>query len=389
MARKWIFGLLPLLLLSVLLVYFFALGPLGVFRAAFPPVEEISIDRIVLPEENRIVVHVTNAGPDSVTLAQVLVDDAFWHYRTEPEEKEIPRLGRSKIYLSYPWVEGETHEVTLITSTGLTFTGEIPVATRSPQANWTYFWTFSMLGLYAGVIPVLLGLLWYPFLRDISPRWLFFFLSLTAGLLLFLAMDTLEEALEIAERVPGPYQGQALIFIGALTALLSLMYLSRSKGSRADKSTQEGRFWTALMIALGIGLHNLGEGLAIGSAYALGEISLGTFLVVGFTLHNLTEGLGIVAPIARDRPAIGNLVLLGLLAGVPTIPGAWIGGFAYSALWSVLFLGVGLGAILQVIMELSQMIVRQKEGRLVSAHNVSGFLAGLFIMYVTGLFVVT
>ena len=386
--KQWIRGLFPIILLGGLLALFFAYGPLGVFLASFPPVEELTIERIVLPEPGSIVLHVINGGPQPVTVAQVTVDEAFWQFWTEPERKTVPRLGRMKIHIPYPWVEGDTHEVTILTSTGLTFSKEIPVATQSPRTDLTYFGTFSLLGIYAGVIPVFLGLLWYPFLRELSRKWLSFFLSLTVGLLAFLAVDTLNEAFETAEVVPGAFQGVALVGMGVLATLLLLSYLSRSKAARSDKGSVEGRYWTALMIALGIGLHNLGEGLAIGSSYSLGEIALGTFLVVGFTLHNITEGLGIVAPIAKDRPSIGRLVKLGLIAGAPTVLGTWIGGFSYSPTWATLFLAIGVGAILQVIYELVLLFSRREEASLVSAYNLSGFILGLGIMYGTGLLVV-
>ncbi len=386
--KKWVLGFLPILLLAGLLAVFFAYGPLGVFLAAFPPLEELTIERVVLPEPGSIVLHVVNGGPAPVTVAQVTVDEAFWQYWTEPENKTISRLGQMKIHIPYPWVEGETHEVTILTSTGLTFSREIPVATQSPRADWTYFWTFSLLGVYAGVIPVFLGLLWYPFLRELASRWLSFFLSLTVGLLAFLAFDTLEEAFEIAQRVPGAFQGVALIGIGVLATPLFLLYLSRSRWGSADKGSARGRHWIAMMVAIGIGLHNLGEGLAIGSSYALGEIALGTFLVVGFTLHNVTEGLGIVAPIAKDRPSVARLVGLGLIAGGPTVVGAWIGGFSYSPTWATLFLAIGAGAILQVIYMLVQLFAQREDGGLIDAYKLSGFLAGLGVMYGTGLLVV-
>lgn len=385
--KQWFRGLFPLVLLGGLVAIFFAYGPLGVFQAAFPPLENLTIERVEIPEPDSLILHVVNGGPDPVTIAQLMVDDALWQFRTEPENRTLRRLGRAKILVPYPWVEGETHEVTILTSTGLTFSKEIAVATQSPQRDWTYFSTFTLLGVYAGVIPVFLGLLWYPFLRDLSSLWLSFFLSLTVGLLFFLALDTLSEALETAEVLPGAFQGIGLVGIGTVGTVLFLLYLSRSKASRSDKTRVEGRYWTALMISVGIGLHNLGEGLAMGSAYALGEIALGTFLVVGFTLHNLTEGLGIVAPIAKDRPSLGRLGVFGLIAGAPTIAGAWIGGFNYSPIWATLFLAVGAGAILQVIYEILQLFSRRREAGLVTAHNLSGFLLGLGIMYGTGLLV--
>ena len=387
--KRLFWGFLPLVLLGFLLVGFVRYGPLGVFRASFPPVEQLTIDRAVLPQPHRIVLEVTNGGPSSVTVAQVLVDEAIWQFSMEPAEQTIPRLGRRRITIPYPWVEGEAHEVTLLTSTGLTFSHEIAVATTSPHIDFTYLSTFALLGVYAGLIPVLLGLLFYPFLRDLHRGWLNFFLSMTLGLLAFLAVDTLEEALENAGKVATAYQGVALIVCGAAVAILSISYLSQRRPARADKATPVGRYWTALLIAVGIGLHNLGEGLAIGSAYAIGEIALGAFLVIGFTLHNVTEGLGIVAPIAHDRPRVRRLVLLGSIAGLPTVVGAWIGGFTYDPVWITFFFAVGAGAILQVIYEVGRLILdRESGGSWASSYNVVGFLMGLAIMYATGLLVV-
>lgn len=141
--------------------------------------------------------------------------------------------------------------------------------------------------------------------------------------------------------------------------------------------------YVAGLIALGIGLHNFGEGLAIGAAFSLGEVGLTKFLIIGFMLHNVTEGLGIVSPLARSRPSLGALLGLGLLAGVPTIVGAWSGGLAYSPVLSVLFLSIGAGAIVQVVWEIAKLLGQGK--REVSAPlNAIGFAAGVLVMYVTG-----
>lgn len=170
----------------------------------------------------------------------------------------------------------------------------------------------------------------------------------------------------------------------SLGTLLLLQLFSRS---HTGVGGAEGRRTVAFLIALGIGLHNLGEGLAIGAAYALGEAALGAFLIIGFMLHNTTEGLGIVAPIAQDRPKIVTLAGLGLLAGVPTIFGAAIGGIAYSPLYATLFLAVGAGAIVQVVIALAKVVGRDLEGGAWSPATAGGLLAGLLIMYVTGLMV--
>ena len=163
----WIRGLAPLVLLGALVWAFLSYGPLGIFTAAFPPLEELSIQRIILPATGKIQVEVINGGPDPVTVAQVLVDEAYWSHSVTPS-RTIHRLGQATITIDYPWVDGEPHEIMLITSSCVTFNGEIAVATLSPKPNITYLGTFTLLGLYVGVIPVGIGLLWFPFLRRIQ-----------------------------------------------------------------------------------------------------------------------------------------------------------------------------------------------------------------------------
>jgi len=315
-------GLGPLVLLGIFLVGFLRWGPIGVFEAAFPPVEELTIERVSFPDEGLIRVHVVNGGPEPVTVAQVMVDEAYWAYEMEGSPT-IPRLEGRTIDILYPWVEGEPHEVGLVTSTGLTFTEEVDVATLSPSVNARYLSTFALLGIYVGVIPVFLGLLWLPFLSGVERKWVDFFLSLTLGLLLFLGADALAEALEITERVASAFQGVGLVVLGLLGTPLVIEGLGRLRKAKVSEAWR-----VAFLVAVGIGLHNLGEGLAIGASYAVGEIALGTTLVLGFLLHNTTEGIGIIAPVAREKPGIGRLALLGAIAGVPTILGAWIGGFS-------------------------------------------------------------
>lgn len=385
--RRWVTALAPLLLVGTLLALFFIEGPPGIFQKELPPIEALTFERVVLPEPDRIEVIVVNGGPDPVTIAQVMVDEALWKFSAQPPNRTLGRLASMKLEIPYPWVEGESHEITLLTSTGATFSYRIGVATASPARDWSYLGRFALLGFYAGVIPVFAGLLWYPFLRGLERAWLDFFLSLTVGLLVFLAVDTVQEALQVSGRVAGAYQGVGLFSMGLLGTLLLLLFVSRSKRRAGGGTDQENRCRAAWMIALGIGLHNLGEGLAMGSAYAIGELAMGAFLVMGFTLHNLTEGLGIVAPIATTRPSLKTLAALGTLAGFPTILGAWMGGFSYSPLWATLFLAAGAGAIVQVILEILRVFGRRGEG-LLTAHNVTGFLTGMGLMYATGLLVV-
>ncbi|HYZ93773.1 MAG TPA: metal transporter [Actinomycetota bacterium] len=381
-APRWALGVLPLVALGALLVVFVATDPLKSLRGDFPAVEELTIERAVLKTQPReIVLTVRNGGPDPVEVAQVLVDEAYWNYDISPDA-HIERLGRATLHIPYPWVEGEAHEVVLLSSTGVAFAHEIAVAVETPETTGKTLWTFTLLGIFVGVIPVFLGLTWLPFVRRLPEQWVRFFLALTAGLLVFLAVDALDEALETAGNVPGAFQGVGLIVIGVVGALAALYALDGWLRSR--RRGEASRLYVALLIAVGIGLHNLGEGLAIGAAYALGEVGLTAFLILGFTMHNVTEGLGIVTPLSRERPSLRQLAGLGAIAGVPTILGTYSGGLAYSPIMAVLFLSIGAGAIVQVVWELGKLL--RGDGKQLSAPlNAVGFTAGILVMYLTGL----
>jgi zinc transporter ZupT len=213
-----------------------------------------------------------------------------------------------------------------------------------------------------------------------------FLLAVTIGLLIFLGIDTLAEALEQVAGVPGPFQGIGLVGIGAVTTFLLLETISQRQVAVGKREASQ-RLRVAYMIAVGIGLHNLGEGLTIGAAYNLGEVALGSFLVVGFIIQNITEGLGIIAPILRHRPGIRHLVWLGLIGGVPAVIGAWLGGFAPSSTLAVLFLAIGTGAIFQVVYEITRLIRKDSSHEPLPATVFSGVVAGMLLLWLTGLFI--
>ena len=374
-------GLLPIVLLTVVAVIMTKTRLLEVLRTA-PPVEEIAFERVSLAP-GEITLRVANAGPDPVTIAQLTVDNAFWNFSIVPSAM-IPRLGRATITIPYPWVEEEAYEVALLSSTGMTFSYEIPVAMVTPSPGPAFFGIFAVIGALVGVIPVALGLLWLPFVRHLEQKWIHFALALTAGLLVFLGVDALEGTLEAAAQVGSAYQGTLVALMGVVGTMLFLQVLTRR---RLHKEGAPGRMAVAFLVAVGIGFHNLGEGLAIGAAYALGEANLSAFLIVGFMLHNTTEGLAIISPIAKDRPTLRALMSLGLVAGVPTIAGTWLGGMAYSPLWATLFLSIGVGAIVQVVVALYKMVARQSPETVWTPLTAGGLMAGLVVMYSTGLFV--
>jgi zinc transporter, ZIP family len=388
-ATRWrLWALVPILLLVAVVALFSARGGsvLELVGQSPPPADEFDIRRVELsPGEVRI--RVTNPQREDLTIATVTVDDAIVPYTVEGDET-LGRLRSSTIVVPYDWVQDEPLAVGVTSSTGIQTTAEVAAAVETPGPSVDGFFGYALVGALVGIVPVALGLLWLPSLRRARPEWLAAFMALTGGLLTFLAVEALAEALELQAVLPGALGGPGLVVLGVAISYLALTFLAQRLGSGgASRGGALGGLALAILVAIGIGVHNLGEGLAIGTSFALGELTLGTFLIVGFMIHNVTEGLGIAAPAAEGRPGFGRLALLTVIAGAPTILGAWIGGYITNDVLAVLFFSLAAGAALQVVVEVGRYVARRAPGGLMSGYAVGGFIAGLAIMYLTGLLV--
>jgi zinc transporter ZupT len=425
---------IPFIVLAVMIFLLFS-PTFQSFINSGIPLPDVAIEKIEFRENpSQIIAFIRNAGPTEITIAQADVNDRIHAAAIEPS-KTLSRLSDAKVIIPFFWNPAEPYEVGITTDDGTRFSKTIEAAALAPNPDSQQIIFFAVIGIYVGIIPVMIGLLWYPFIRSMSRNKYNFFLSLTAGLLVFLGIDALIESNEIAtDNVSSIFSGQMLIVIVTTISFIALLYASEKLTQRAIKKSMSSAaaettstytsysdssvtnsprirlqanqrqlqelvkpLAISLMIAIGIGLHNFGEGLAIGAAVLLGEIALSTFLIIGFTLHNTTEGLAIVAPLAKSRKLmLRRLVLMGMIAGAPTIAGAWIGGFLYSPIAAIIFLSIGAGAIFQVVYSIGSWVLRpvdnndnDKNKKIVKVNlfTIAGFAIGMVIMYVTGLLV--
>ncbi|MGE3305215.1 MAG: ZIP family metal transporter [Rhizobiaceae bacterium] len=364
----------PLAAMAAAVWWLYAANPLAAFNNGAPPVENLTYERTILDADGLRVL-VRAGGSEPMRIAQVMVDDAYWEF-TQTPAGQLARGDTAWIALPFPWVLGEAHVVNIVTATGATFAHDIAVAVPSPVPTSAALNAQAVLGFFVGIVPVAIGMMFYPALRGVGRGGMDFLLSLTIGLLAFLLVDTLEDALEFAGEAALVFQGPTMVILAAIGSFLLLMAVARRNGTPTGLAL-------ATFIAIGIGLHNLGEGLAIGAAFAGGAAGLGTFLVLGFTLHNITEGIGIAAPLLKQRPPLWAFPVLVLVAGFPAVVGMWVGSLAFAPHWSALALAVGAGAILQVIVEVVALLARGGSGRLVSAPVVGGLFVGVAVMYAT------
>ncbi len=266
------------------------------------------------------------------------------------------------------------------------------VAELAQASTLEILWMLTLIGLLAGIVPVAIGMLWFPFIRGLDHRLLHAFLALAGGVLAFIAVEMTEEIFENAAAVDTsvPLAGRSLegailawpVALLGILGTFAVMYVISRWRQRTMVAADRSGLEIAYLVALALGLHSIGEGLGIGVAFIRGDGTLVTLLVLAFILHNVMEGPTIVAAVAKDRatPPLRHFAAMGIIAGGPVILGGWIGSFGEAPLLAVLFFAIAVGAILQVLLEVADLI--RFDARVLTRHNASAFVLGFVLMFV-------
>ena len=377
-------GVIPFVFVIILMLYIF--GPGSDLLDLGIPLPEITIEKIDFVD-SEIQATVRNTGHIPVEIVMADINDRIQPAAVEPD-RFLERFETTLVRIPFEWNEAEPYTIGITVEDGTRFEKEVEAAAPALELSLDLAIFFAIIGTYVGIIPIMIGLLWLPFIKKISKQKYHFFLALTVGLLLFLAIDSIEEAVEISdENLADSFNGTLLVSTVVILSFLGLYYSGNKLVEKAGSSKFTKPVAIALMISIGIGLHNFGEGLAIGAALGMGSIAFSTFLIVGFALHNTTEGIAIAAPMSRGKLMIGKLAAMGIIAGSPAIFGAWIGGFVYSPFTSVIFLAIGAGAIFQVIVVIMKWIQEESNQSLSNIAVVSGIAVGMLVMYLTSILV--
>ena len=226
-----ILAFVPIVVLAAMLG--FLLSPYGQSLINVgTPLPQVTIEKIEF-HDNQILAFIRNTGPMDIIVSQADVNDRIQSAAIEPSSK-IERLSEALVTIPYPWLPGTPYEIGITTSDGTRFSKGVEAAVLAPTPDANQALLFTSLGVYVGVIPIMLGLLWYPYIRKISIAKYSFFLSLTAGLLVFLGIDALLEVNEIViNNVAAVFNGQALSVLVTISSFAVLLYTSERLTQRA------------------------------------------------------------------------------------------------------------------------------------------------------------
>ena len=251
-SKVWLFRF-PIAALSLLIGAFLLIDQVLRIGTGPPPAETFTVERLRVTEHG-FAAKIRADSPEPMVLAQVLVDGAYWVFTQDPPGP-LARMETAWVGIDFPWIADEVHHLRFITATGATFEYTVDVALKTPRPSWSLLIDYALLGIFVGLVPVAFGMLFFPAIRSLRPEGLEFVLALTVGLLAYLFIDMTFEGLELAENASALFGGPTLVLIPMVLTLVALLAV----GNRSHR--QHDGIQVAMFMALGIGLHNFGEGL--------------------------------------------------------------------------------------------------------------------------------
>lgn len=350
--RRLLWALVPGLLLGLAVAVYLAVPFWSARPTGLPRLEQLTVERVVLDDRGiAVLVQAGAAGP--VRIAQVQVDGAFWEFAQDPLGA-LPPLSGGWLRIGYPWVFGEAHQVTIITSRGAVFQHRIPLAVPTVvRANLPLV---ALLGAGVGLLPLALAGTVLPVLGAIGRGSGDLVYAASVVLLLLVLVGLVRTALGSAAEAASVFYGGSLVWAAASATAAGLIAVGWL-GS-ALTGTAQG----AASAAVRLGAHRLCQGLAVGGAVAIGSVSLAIWLTLAFLLHNLLVGASFHQAVAGSRSRWARAALT-VVAGLPPLAGAWLGGQAVTPEWAALALAAGAGAILQAVVGAGRFLVQRFAGQ--------------------------
>ncbi len=377
-AARLAYALLPIGLLVAISVFFLSSPGIRALLAPGAGSEMVSFEKTNL-QPGRFVLELRNAGHSPVTLTTMNVNDSILPFIVKPSPT-IPPLGSATVYVLYPWVRGEAYTISLLTPDSTTFTTAISNAETTPEPGSQGGMDYLLIGLAAGLFPVLIGITWFPAVTRAGSSLFLFLTALVGGLLAYLSLAIAGAALALAPQVSALFQGITLVLVGALVTFLALRAFSA--GEERDLGSE--RAW---LLAAGIGAQNLAEGLAVGAAFSMGIGSLGALFLIGLIAQNVDHGLRLIASTGREHRSAAWLLGLALAGGLPAVLGVWAAGGVTSTLLQVVYLSIGGGAVLEAIYAAVQRIRQASAHQPISPGVYASFIAGILGLYIASILI--
>lgn len=381
---KVLLGILSLGLLAGVSYFFWNNNGLEMVLPAGAAPEAIHFEATNL-QPGQFMFTLRNSTPKAITITTANINESILPFVIKPD-KTIPPLGKATLYITYPWVQGEAYNIDITTSDSSTFHTIVDSASATPPLTTPFMLNLTLIGLIIGLIPMFIGMTWFPVITRAGAGLYLFLMALAVGLLVYLGIAVANQALENTQGIGGAFQGIELLVVGSAVTF-ALLHALGHLGGGARKEEKAHALQQAWMVTTRISLQNLAEGLAVGAIFSFGVTGLGFLLIVGLIFQNLVEGLRLIASMEKEERSLLRLFVMGLMAGIPAILGIWIGGATDSQLFQIFLFSIGAGAVFESVyslyMQIHGITVHQPKPFTVFL----GFAFGLMAIFAAGMFI--